>query len=410
MKSSLKTLGCITAVLAAAAFAGAFSAQANEPIRIGYAADMSGACSPLVEGATNAFRMGVDELNKAGGLLGRKIEVIERDTKTKPDEGAKEARDLIVNHKIDVLTGLCSSAVLLAENEVSKEFKVPFYSAIGATQAANIQKWQPYYWQTQPNALMEAVGVAEWVAKNKSVKRVSMFGFDYEYGHSAAAAFSERLHKLRPDITIQPLLTAKLGETNMTSYITALMAQNPDLVYSTLYGGGLTAFVRQGESYGFFKKSILLANMTLDFLEPMGKTMPAGRVGGFSKGPFYAMMDNPKVRAFVSAYRARYKKYPSEWALLAYDGLMFYADAVKHAKSTAPDAVMKAVTSITYHGLRGTMTVRALDGQMTAPAWVGLIGTDPKYPFMVLKNPERFDADKTIMTPEQILAGRAAAK
>ena len=77
-----------------------FQVSAQEPIRIGYAADMSGVCGSLVDGATNAFRMGVEELNKGGGLIGRKIDVIERDTKTRPDEGAKEVRDLIVNHKV----------------------------------------------------------------------------------------------------------------------------------------------------------------------------------------------------------------------------------------------------------------------------------------------------------------------
>ena len=142
----------------------AFQASAQTPIRIGYAADMSGACGPLVDGATKAFRMGVDDLNKAGGLLGRKIEVIERDTKSQPAEGAKEVRDLIVNHKVDVLTGVCSSAVWLAESAVAAEFKVPLYTAIAATQTGTIEKWHPYTWQTGANTLMESVGAAEYVA------------------------------------------------------------------------------------------------------------------------------------------------------------------------------------------------------------------------------------------------------
>ena len=65
---------------------------------IGYGGVTPDNVGPLVDGATKAFRMGVDDLNKAGGLLGRKIEVIERDTKSQPAEGAKEVRDLIVNH------------------------------------------------------------------------------------------------------------------------------------------------------------------------------------------------------------------------------------------------------------------------------------------------------------------------
>ena len=121
------------------------------------------------------------------------------------------------------------------------------------------------------------------------------------------------------------------------------------------------------------------------------------------------MQDNAKAKAFADAYKARYQKDPDDWAMLAYDGLMFYAEAVRAAKSTQADAVMKAVGSIQYAGLRGTMNVRALDGQMNAPAWVGVVGKDPKVPYMVLKDIVRVEADKTMPTEASIKAGRAAA-
>ena len=168
----------LAALIAAGVLAG--PALAHEPVRIGYAADMSGACGPLVDGATKAFRMGVEELNAAGGLLGRKIEVIERDTKPRPDEGAKEMRDLIVNGKVDVVTGVCFSAVLLSETAVSAELKVPFYSALANTQTATMEKGQPYYWQVVPNVLMESLAVAEYVAQNKSWKKIAPLAYDYE--------------------------------------------------------------------------------------------------------------------------------------------------------------------------------------------------------------------------------------
>ncbi len=88
---------------------------------------------------------------------------------------------------------------------------------------------------------------------------------------------------------------------------------------------------------------------------------------GFARAPFYVMLGNPKAKAFADAYKARYNKDPDDWAVLAYDGLMFYAEAVKQAKSVKPDDVMKAVASIKYSGLRANnLTVRGLDGQMNA--------------------------------------------
>jgi len=388
----------------------AFQAGAQQPIRIGYAADISGVCGSLVDGATKAFRMGVEELNKGGGLLGRKIEVIERDTKTRPDEGAKEVRDLIVNHKVDVITGVCSSAVLLAETAVSGEFKVPLYSTIGATQAANIEKWQPYFWQAGPNALMEAVAAAEYVARNKAWKKVVPLAYDYEWGHTSVNAFSAHLKKLRPDMEIATMVPVKLGETNLTSYITAVLAQKPDAVYGAIFGGGLVNLVKQGKTFGFFEQTNLITLTTVDFLQSMGGDMPAKGMHGFARAPFFLMQDNAKAKAFTSAYKARYSKDPDDWAVLAYDALMFYAEVVKQAKSTKADDVMKAVASVKYGGLRGNMTVRGLDGQMNAPSWVGVIAKDPAYPYLVLKDAVRVDAEQTMLSEAAIKAGRAAAK
>mgnify|MGYP003384658561 CR=1 FL=1 len=384
--------------------------QAQDPIRIGYAADMSGACGSLVDGATKAFRLGVEELNAAGGLLGRKIEVIERDTKTKPDEGAKEVRDLIVNSKVELITGVCSSAVLLAETAVSAELKVPFYSAIGNSQTATIEKGQPYFWQTNPNVLMESIAVAEYVAANKAWKKIAPLAYDYEWGHTSVKAFSEHLKKLRPDIEILPMVPVKLGETNMTSYITAVLAQKPDLVYGAIFGGGLVNLVKQGKAFGFFQQTSLVTLTTVDFLQTMGGELPETGLHGFARAPFTSLLDNPKVKSFVQSYKARHGKDPDDWAVLAYDGLMFYAEVVKAAKSTKADDVVKALPTVKYEGLRGSMSVRGLDGQMSAPSFVGAVIKDAAYPFSIMKGATRVDASKTLTPEDFIKAARAAAK
>lgn len=382
-------------------------AYAQDPIRIGYAADMSGACGPLVDGATKAFRMGVEDLNAAGGLLGRKIEVIERDTKTRPDEGAKEVRDLIVNGKVDVITGVCSSAVLLAETAVSAELKVPFYSALGNTQTATMERGQPYYWQVAPNVLMESLAVAEYVAQNKSWKKIAPLAYDYEWGHTSVKAFSEHLKKLRPDVEILPTVPVKLGESNMTSYVTAILAQNPDVVYGAIFGGGLVNFVRQGSGYGFFQKTSLVTLTTVDFLQTMGSNLPEKGLHGWARAPFTSLLGNAKAKAFVDKYKARHTKEPDDWAVLAYDGLMFYAEAVKAARSTKADDVVKAVPTVKYDGLRGALSVRALDGQMAAPSFVGPVSKDGTYPYLIMKDATRVDAAKTLPSEDLVKASRA---
>lgn len=100
---------------------------------------------------------------------------------------------------------------MLAKSAVSGELKVPFYAAIGSTLRANIELFQPYFWQTQANATMEACAAAEHVAKKPEPTRISVLGSDYEWGHGSVTAFTERLKELRPDIVFADPVYTKVG-------------------------------------------------------------------------------------------------------------------------------------------------------------------------------------------------------
>jgi len=96
--------------------------------------------------------------------------------------------------------------------------------------------------------------------------------------------------------------------------------------------------------------------------------------------------------------------------VLGYEGLMFYAAAVRQAKTTEANAVMKAVTSIKFSGLRDSnLSVRALDGQMNAPLWYGTVGMDPQYPHLVMKNITRIDGNSLMLSEDEMKAQRSAA-
>ena len=142
----------------------ALTARAADPIKIGYVGGISGPCGGLTHSAIKAMKIALAEINAAGGAAGRQIEIIWRDSKTKPDEGAKQARDLILTEKVDLLTGVCSSSVFMAINPVSKQYGVPLFSAISGTHKATIDFGHPYVFQTQPHTLMEGKALAEYAA------------------------------------------------------------------------------------------------------------------------------------------------------------------------------------------------------------------------------------------------------
>ena len=406
-------MGRRAALLATAALlAGAGSAgAAGDPVRVGFAADLTGACAALAEDGLNGARIAAAEINAAGGILGRPVELIVRDTQTKPDEGAKVVRALIADDHVDVLTGVCSSAVMLAESAVSGELKVPFYAAIGSTQRANIELFQPYFWQIQANATMEAYAAADYVAQKPEWTRISFLGSDYEWGHTSVAAFTERLKALRPDVELAEPIYAKVGETAMAPYITAVLAQKPDAVFAPLFGPSLGAVLKQGQGFGFFQRTALVTLMTVDTLQSQGAAIPADNVYGIARAPFFALAQTPEVTGFVDAYRAAYGEYPTDWSINAYDGLMFYAAAAAEAGSVDPDQIMPAVGAIEVDGLRGTgLRVRALDGQMNAPVYVGKAARVEGYDFPILTEVEKFDGAALMPTEAFILQARDAAK
>ena len=119
MKRVTVLAGCLLVVLGASAL----PAAAQQPIKVGVLYGLGGAAAPYTKPAVTGHEMAVDEINAAGGLLGRKVQLVIRDDQSKPDVGVREARDLILKEKVDFLTGIIHSGVALAVSEVAKEHK-----------------------------------------------------------------------------------------------------------------------------------------------------------------------------------------------------------------------------------------------------------------------------------------------
>lgn len=404
-----KTRTGVSALALAAVLTSAAAAEGNT-VKIGYVTGLSGACSSISEDGLNGTKLAVEELNAKGGILGRQIELIVRDSQTKPDEGGKQARELVASEDVDVLTGVCSSSVLLAVEAVAAEAGVPHYAIIGSTQKANIEAFQPNFWQIQPNATMEAFAAAAYVAKKAEWKRVQPMGYDYEWGHTSVEAFTERLKELRPDIEITDPIFVKLGDNNMGPYIAPALSTKPDAIYAAIFGGGLVNLIKQGQGFGLFERSNLVTLTTVDALQSMGSTMPKTGVYGIARAPFFALPPSEELPGFIESYRAAYNEYPTDWAVNGYDGIMIYAAAVEAAGSTGMDALMPKIYGGTFDGLRGAgLTVRAFDGQMSAPAYVGAIAFGSEFPFPTLTDVDIVPGETLMWSEDKIQALRGAA-
>ena len=373
----------------------ASSAFSQNTIKIGVIYDFAGGCHMYSEAGIKGIKMALDEINAKGGILGKKLEYIIRDTEGKTDVAVREVKDLILREKVNFLIGPCSSGTGLAMQVVHSEYKILRLSAIANTEAQTVDKFSPYFVQVVPNTYMEAVAATRYFQKKvPKAKKFATIGPDYDFGRREEMAFTEEIKKLVPDSEIVYEAWPKLGEKDFTAFITAIMAKKPDAVHGSLFGGDLVSFTKQAAPYGFFEKIPFIALYDFPVLLALGADAPEG-VYGFGRGCFF-MDPNPKMMEFVEKFKKAAGDYPDGWAVQNYDAVYLLKAAIEKAKTIETEAVIKAIEGMPFEGLRQKFSVRALDHMATVPCYQGTVAKDPKYPFKVWKDISRVPGEEVI--------------
>ena len=365
------------------------SAQSGTPYRIGLLLPSTGAGANWMAEAIRGLPVLAGEINKTGGLLGKHpIEIIYRDTQTKPDVGAREARQLILNEKVNAIFGVYSSAVALAVQEIIHEHKTLHFAATSNSSAITTENHTPYTYQWCPDSDMQSGAVVVAVAKlvkERNWKKFVSIGQDYEWGRATHRGFVTGLSKVAPDVKEAKQLWFKLGETDFTSYISAIMAEKPDFVYPAIAGKDNETFIQQAQGSGLLKVTSYPGGViSVVELRQQRKSLPRGLIG-LTRCPFFAHMDQPLMKRYVDLHRARFGAdfYPDDWACMYFDALMGLEQAVNRAKSTETEALLKVLKGGTYDTCRGQRKFRETTNQLDVPSYIGEVWDSPDYPFPI---------------------------
>jgi branched-chain amino acid transport system substrate-binding protein len=376
-------------MLLALVLATPLAASAQKPIKVGFPMILSGPGALFGEPASKGAQMFVDEINAKGGVLGRKLELLPRDTKGNADEAVRVSRELILKENVDFLVGTLTSAEGPAVSVVAKENKVVFIAPIPKTdQLTAPDKLHPYVFRVAANTTMEGRSAAEIVAK-WPVTRIATISPDYAYGQDVTKSFVEHLKRIKPSMQIVDQQWPKLGEPDYTPFINAQMAKKPEAVFSSLWGGHFVNFAKQAKPLGYFdavKYNVIAVGEagSPESTKAMGKDYPVG-IWGNSYDAFY-WGETPAHRDYV-ARLSKYLKdeYPSSWAIQGYTGMQFLAEAITKAGSTDSDKVSKALLGLTIDTPIGKQTIREKDHQANRGQLYGKTVMDPKYPFAIMK-------------------------
>ena len=357
------------AALAALGLTLTFSvAQAQGVIRIGEINSYK-AQPAFLEPYKKGMDLAVDEVNAAGGIDGRKLELITRDDNASPGDAVRVAEELISRENVNVLAGAFLSNTGLALTDFAKQKKFFYLAGEPLTDKIIWGSGNKYTFRLRPGTYMQAAMLVPEAIKLKK-KRWAIVYPNYEYGQSAVAAFKELLKAAQPDVEFVAEQAPPLGRLDAGSVVQALSDAKPDAIFNVLFGADLSKFVREGNTRGLFQGRDVVSVLTgePEYLDPLKDETPNGWiVTGY---PWYGVQ-TPEHKAFFLAYHNKYNDYPRLGSVVGYTMIKSLAAGIRKAKGTEADKLVAAFAGLAVDSPFGTITYRAQDHQSTMGAFVG---------------------------------------
>jgi len=315
------------------------------------------------------MELAVEQVNAAGGIFGRKIEIVSRDDNGNPGDAVRVAEELLTRENVHFLMGTFASNVGLAVADFAKQKKVLFIAAEPLTDKITWQNGNRYTFRLRPSTYMQTAMLVPEAARLKK-KRWAIVYPNYEYGQSATAAFKTLLKRVQPEVEFVTEQAVPLGKIEAGAVAQAIADAKPDAIFSSLFGSDLARFVREGNTRGLFKgrEVFNLLGGEPEYLDPLKEETPAGwYVTGY---PWYAI-NTPEHKRFLDAYQGRYKDYPRAGSVVGYATVMSAVAAMKQAGSLDSEKLVAAMQGLQVDTPFGRITYRALDHQATMGAFVG---------------------------------------
>ncbi|MDJ0986497.1 MAG: ABC transporter substrate-binding protein [Desulfobacterales bacterium] len=317
----------------------------------------------------NGWQLALEEINSAGGVLGKQLEVISRDDAGEPGTAVTIAEELILKDNVVMLMGSFLSNVGLALTDFAKRNKILYVAAEPLSDAVVWAKGNRYTFRLRPSTYMQAAMLADGAAKMPA-KRWATIAPNYAYGKDAVASFKKILKAKRPDVEFVAEQWPALFKINAGVEIQALADAKPEAVYNVTFASDLAKFVREGKLRGFFKDVSVVSLLTgePEYLDPLKDEAPEGwLVTGY---PWYDIR-TPVHSKFVEAYQKKFNDYPRTGSIVGYNAMYSVYHVLKKAGSTDTEKLVDAMEGLSFESVIGPITYRKIDHQSTMGAYVG---------------------------------------
>jgi branched-chain amino acid transport system substrate-binding protein len=380
---------------------------AQQPIRIGEINSYTGIAAGFTLPYRQAVEMAVDEVNAAGGLLGRRVEVLFRDDKGNPAEAVKHAQELVFGEKVALLAGTFLSNVGLAVSDFARQNKVLFVAAEPLTEAMTWSQGHRYTFRVRPNTHSQGQMLAERAAR-LPYQRWAVIGPNYEYGRRAWETFWARLKELKPDVQLVGEHWPTLGKIEPSGYVTALLSQQPQAVYVSLFGSDWIAFAREAGKRGLFQRAFFVGILLgePEYMDPLKLEAPEGMlVTGY---PWYDIQA-PAHKQFVARFEKRADRTPVAGSLVGYLTFLSIFEAIRKAGTTDTERLVATLEGLKVETPIGPISYRPFDHQSSMGAWVGTTKLDRSRGVGIMVNWEYIPGEKVLPSEAEVRKMREAS-
>jgi len=341
-------------------------ATADDTVKVGLNYPKTGPYAVMGLDHLRAAEMAVEEINAAGGIMGKKVEIVTRDSKSKADLATSNVTDLIDNEGVKMVFGGSASSVAVAAGKVCQEKDIPFFGTLTYSTATTGKEGRRHTFRECYNAWMGAKAIGSYLKKNYAGKKYFFITADYTWGHTTEASVrtftdtqDEKSHKR--------MLTPFPGATDadFKKAISLAKMLKPDVLVLVLFGNDMVNAIRQATAQGLkANMQIVVPNLTLGMASGGGAKVMEGVIGALPwcwQVPY--QYNYAKGKEFVEKYSTKHNRYPSTSGASAYTILHEYKNAVERAGTFETPKVITALEGHEYQLLKDKQKWRDFDHQ-----------------------------------------------
>ncbi|NND64804.1 MAG: ABC transporter substrate-binding protein [Gammaproteobacteria bacterium] len=319
------------------------------------------------------MNLAVAEINAAGGVLGRPLEFIRRDTQLDAGHTIREVEELALRENVEIFTGTLAGNVASAVSEYADKNNKLFLATIICSDNLVWENGNAMTFKLHPPCSNLGRMLAEEAAKLPA-QRWAFVGFYSAYNNEVLAGFNERLKELGKHIEWVDEQWTTIFKLDAGSVINSIRQSKPDAVLNLLVTQDQQAFIRYGNTVGFFDEVDVVMSPNFGLPEEYGP-VPIGDVPvGWVSGVYpYREINIPEHQAFVERFLEKYRDQPYYTSLLAYINVYAIAAAIKNAGSDNAIDVAKAMRGMTFDSPVGEVKFRNIDQQADLGFWIGKV-------------------------------------